>query len=180
MINLIPNEEKKKKRKDFYFRLLVTAFTVFGFSTLIAAAALLPAYFLSVVKKNLISEKVEAQKNEPVPLLDQKTLDLVKYLGNKLSLVEKSRENQYSISKKVLNEILSEKMPVIKITLISFQNDPSGGKTVNVNGSAASREALLAFKRALEDNPAFKKVDLPISNFIRGSNIQFSLNLVPA
>ncbi|MES2315198.1 MAG: hypothetical protein V4486_00470 [Patescibacteria group bacterium] len=180
MINLIPNEEKKSKVKDFYFRLLVTSFMVVAVSMLVASAAILPAFFFSLVKKNLTDSKLAAQKSEPLPALDQKTLDEVKDLNTKLNLVEKTQKNKYSISQKIINEIVAEKMSDIKITQILYQSDPAKGKTVTIGGTASSRERLLLFKQTLADNVAFKKVDLPISNFVKGSDIKFSINLVPA
>src|SRR3990167_1469226 len=172
MINLIPNEEKKKKVKDFYYRLLVTAFAVFGFSILIAGVAMLPAYFLSSVRKNLINSKLETEKNQSIPSPDKETLTVVEDLSKKLDLIEKSRNSRYLVSQKVINEIMSEKMPDIKITQIQYRNESIKGKTISISGVASSRDRLLLFKRELENNIAFKKVDLPISNFVKGSNIK--------
>ena len=180
MINLIPNEEKKAKVKDFYFRLLVTFFVMQGVSVLIATIGILPAYFLSSAKKNLINTKLAMQQNEPVPLLDQKTMATIQDLNNKLDLVEKNKSNKYIVSQKIINEIVLEKMPDIKIATISYQSDSTKGKTVKISGLAKSRERLLLFRRALEDNTAFKTVDLPISNFVKGSDIQFYLSLIPS
>ena len=180
MINLIPNEEKKKKVKDFYYPLLVTAFAVFGFSILIAGVAMLPAYFLSSVRKNLINSKLETEKNQSIPSPDKETLTVVEDLSKKLDLIEKSRNSRYLVSQKVINEIMSEKMPDIKITQIQYRNESIKGKTISISGVASSRDRLLLFKRELENNIAFKKVDLPISNFVKGSNIKFSLGLTPS
>ncbi|HEY4502816.1 MAG TPA: hypothetical protein VJC14_00035 [Candidatus Paceibacterota bacterium] len=180
MINLIPNEEKKKKVKDFYFRLTIVSFFVLGFSMLIAVVAMLPAYFLSVEKKNLINSKLEFQKNEPVPEIDKKTTAAVRDLKIRLNLVEKTKASRYIPSQKIINEIMKDRMSDIKITQILYQDDSIKGRTVSINGSAPSRERLLLFKRALEGNTAFKKVELPISNFVKGSNIRFYLGLIPS
>jgi hypothetical protein len=180
MINLIPNQEKKKKVKDFYFRLVVVFFAVLGSSVLVGSAAILPSYFLSSVKKNLSESKLEAQKAESAPLVDQSTLLTVEELNSKLSLIENAEKNKYLVSLKVINEIMAKKMPDIKITQIVYDNATVGGKKISIRGIASSRERLLLFRRALEDNPAFKKVDLPISNFVKGSNIQFSLSIIPS
>ena len=75
---------------------------------------------------------------------------------------------------------MSEKMPDIKITQIQYRNESIKGKTISISGVASSRDRLLLFKRELENNIAFKKVDLPISNFVKGSNIKFSLGLTPS
>ena len=71
-------------------------------------------------------------------------------------------------------------MSDIQITRIAFENSPVSGKQVDLSGLAPSRERLLLFRQALENDTAFQKVDLPISNFVKGSNIQFSLSLTPS
>lgn len=180
MINLIPNEEKKNKVKDFYFRLSVVFLIILGFSMIIASIMILPSYFLSSVKKNLVNTRLEMQKNEPVPVLDQKTLVDVSDLENKLKLIENTKQNKYTISQWIINEILFKKMNDIKITEIIYDNTFSKGKIISVNGTAPNRERLLLFRQALEDDIAFKEVNLPISNFIKGSNIKFSLSLIPS
>ncbi len=180
MINLIPNEEKKKKVKDFYFRFTVVFFTTIGFSMIVASTLLLPSYFISSVKKNIINTKLELQKQEPVPTLDSETLKALSDLNEKLNLAEKNNKEKYIVSTHVVNEVILKKMFDIKITRIAYSNAVNIGKIITVNGVAVSRERLLLFRKALEDDPAFSKVNLPISNFIKGSNIQFSLTLTPS
>lgn len=179
MINLIPNEEKKIKLKDFYFRLTVVFFAVLGFSILIACVAIFPAYFFSLEKKNFVNNKLDLEKKALIPLPDSAAIALMEDLNFKLSLVEKIQVDKYLVSEKIINEIILKKMLDIKIDSISYQNDLVKGKSVKVNGTASSRERLLLFRKSLEDNVLFKKVDLPVSNFVKGSNIQFYLNLIP-
>lgn len=187
MINLIPQAEKKKMRKNFYYRLVVLLLITGSFSLFIALVAIVPSYFTVAVKKNIVDEKLDVQKKEPVPLPDQKTLLIIKDLNSKLDLVEGIQKNKFSLSEKVVNAVILKKIPGIKITDISYENNSSQGRDpkkssekVSIQGSAVSREALLLFRKALEDSPAFKQVDLPISNFVKGSDIRFYLNLIPS
>jgi len=183
MINLIPKEEKKEMAKGFYYRLAVLFFVVVGISFLFACVAILPAYFLSLTGNNVAEEKLAAQKGEPVPLLDQQTLATIKDLNSKLDLIEKIENNKFNVSQKVINTIILKKMSGIKITDISYENDshnsPPQGRKISIEGTAPSRSLLLSFRQALEDDPNFKQVDLPISNFVKDSNIQFYLSLIP-
>lgn len=179
MINLIPNQEKKKKVKDFYFRLGVVFIATIGSAVFITVIAILPSYFVSRVEKNLAEEKLQAVKNEPVPAVDEESLRAMQDLDHKLDLLEKQEKENYIVSQKTIQEIILKKMPDIKIYRISYSEDTKG-KEIKIYGIATSRERLLLFRRALEDDPSFKKVDLPISNFIKGSNIEFYLNLTPA
>ena len=52
MINLIPNEEKKKMSKDFYFRLTSVFFMMIGVSIFVGSVTIFPSYFVSFVKNN--------------------------------------------------------------------------------------------------------------------------------
>ena len=178
MINLIPKEEKRKIIVDFYHKFIILLFVMGSFSFFVFFVATLPSYFLSSVKNNIVNIKLETQKNEPMPLIDQQTLLVIKNLNSKLDLVENAEKNKFIISKKVINAVILKKVPNIKITDISYESDSLKGKKVNIQGIAPSREVLLSFRQALEDGTAFKQVDLPISNFVKGSNIQFYLSLV--
>ena len=179
MINLIPIKEKKELIKNFYLRFLVVFFYMLIFSIIILFIVILPSYFISVAKISDAILKLEAQKKEPIPEVDQNTLALIKDVNTKLNLVENAETNKFEISQKVIKEIILNKMSDIKIDEFSFQNDQIKGKTISINGIAPSRERLLLFRQALEEDKTFSSVDLPISNFIKGSNIQFYLNLIP-
>lgn len=180
MINLIPNEYKKKMSVDSYLRFLALFFLMLGVSLVIASIAILPAFFLSYAEKNLIDEKLKAQESEVITSSDKNAQTVIEDLDKKLSLIEADIKNESIFSQKVMNEIILKKMPNIKITEIFYQNDPKTGAKISISGKAPNRDVLLLFRRALEDNIAFSKVDLPISNFIKGSNIEFNLNLIPS
>ena len=165
--------------KEFYLRLVAVFFVMLSISFLIASVSILPSFLLSYTEKNLIDAKLESQKEEVVSVPDQNTLMTIKDLKNKLTLVENIKKDGF-FSQKILNEIILKKMPVIKITEIFYQDNGKAGQKINISGQAPSREILLLFRRALEDDVAFSKVDLPISNFVKGSNIKFNLSLIPS
>mgnify|MGYP001581897080 CR=1 FL=1 len=179
MINLIPKEEKKKIIRGFYYKLAILFLVTTGVSLLVAFVTILPSYFLSSVKVNIVNAKLETQKREPVPLLEERTLAVIKNLNNQIDLIENSINNKFTVSQKVINAVILKKIPSVKITNITYENDQLKDKRISIQGTAPSREVLLLFRQALEDSTAFKQVDLPISNFIKGSNIQFYLSLIP-
>ena len=179
MINLIPKEKKKKMTIDFYYRLVILFFAMLDFCIFVAFVSILPSYFISSMQNALINTRLETQKLEPISQAGEKSLAVVKDLNKKLSLIENSEKNKFLISVKVINAILLKKRPDVKITQILYENDGIQGKKIKIVGTAPSREILLLFRKALEDSPGFKNIDLPISNFVKGSNIQFNLSLIP-
>ncbi|KKP87181.1 MAG: hypothetical protein UR90_C0012G0007 [Parcubacteria group bacterium GW2011_GWC1_35_8] len=181
MINLIPNKERKEINKCFYYRLVVLFLVISIFSFFVFFIAILPSYFLSSVKNSIVDVKLEAQKNEIVPLPDQKTLLIIKDLNKKLYLILNTENEKFIVSQKVINAIILKKMFNIKINNISYEENTSlQDRKISIEGSAPSREVLLSFRQALEDDANFKQVNLPISNFVKGSNIQFYLSLIPS
>jgi hypothetical protein len=178
MINLIPNEEKKKIRRDFHFRFITVSFIMISICILVAVISILPSYFISNLRKNLANSKLEAQKNEQIPPLDQKAMNEIDELRKKIILIENSGKNQFSVTEEIFKRIISKKMSDININQIHYEVDPiSKNKKMSINGIAPSRERLLLFRQTLEEDPYFTQVDLPISNFIKGSNIRFYLSL---
>lgn len=184
MINLIPNKEKKEMVRGFYFRLLVLFFVMISIFFFIGFLAILPSYFFSSIKVHLMNSRLDIQKNTPVALPDQETLATIKDIDNKLALIEKNSKNKFIVSKQVINSIILKKIPKIKIHSISYKVESVDNlthiKKVKIEGTAPSREVLLMFRNALQEGVDFKEVELPISNFVKGSDIQFSLNLIPA
>lgn len=178
MINLIPIKEKKEIRKDFYYRFLIVFFVMLGFLVFVFLVAILPAYIISFEKKVSTSKNLEIQKNKIMPEIDQQAQMAIKNLDTRLTLLEKARKNKYVFSEKVINEIILQKVSGIKIIRFSYQNDSLDGRKVNITGIAQNREQLLLFRQALEEDSLFKRVDLPISNFVKGNNIEFNLNLI--
>ena len=180
MINLIPNEEKKRMTVDFYSRLLVLFLLMISLSLFVACVAILSAYIYSSVQVSSVNKKLQIQKEEPLPVPGEQSLATVKDVNNKLDIVEKAEKNKFLITDKVINAIIAEKTSDIKITQIQYQDDPIQGKKISILGIASSRETLLTFEDALKNDPVFKNVDLPISNFVKISNIQFDLSLMPS
>jgi len=179
MINLIPNQEKKKMVKDFYYRFAILSVVMLCVSAFVALLALLPAYFLSDSKSDVASQKLEAQKNQPV-LSNEEISTAVRDINDKLYLIEAAQKNRFLVSEKVIHAVFLRKIPGVKITQIAYENNTQSGRKVSIRGTAPSREILRSFRQALEEDASFKAVDLPISNFVKGSNIQFSLTLIPA
>lgn len=180
MINLLPVEEKKRITQVFYFRLLVLFSATLGLSIFVGILALVPVYLTIAAKNTSIEQKIALQKSEALPAFNEQTLAFVKDLNLKVALIENGQKNQFIVSQKVINAVMAHQLPGIKLTAFTYDHDSLKGKKVTIQGIAPTRETLLAFRLALEQDKLFKQVDLPISNFIKGSNIQFSLNLIPS
>ncbi len=122
MINLIPKEEKVRKVRGFYYRLFFLFLVIIDLAILIAFVAILPSYFFSAVKNNIAKSKLDEQSREPVPVPDQETLLAIKSLNNKLDLIERAEKDKFTLSTKVINAIVLNKDPLIKINDIYYED----------------------------------------------------------
>ncbi len=95
----------------------------------------------------------------------------------KINLIESSEKNRFSVSEKVVDEIIARKMSDIKILQIDYEKGIDGARIVKITGMAPDRERLLLFRQTLESDQNFSNVDLPISNFVKGKNINFELKI---
>ncbi len=180
MINLIPNQEKKKMARDFYMRIVIMFFVVSSLALIIGSSALVPSYWLSNIKQKLIADRLNRQSYMPIPAGSQDVLDVAKSLDHKFKIIDSAEAKKFLISERVIQKIVSKQIPGIKITEITVTHDQLEGRKISIRGGAVSRDKLLAFSQSLGDDKSFKKVDLPISNFIKGSDIQFYLTLIPS
>ena len=180
MINLIPIEKKKEMMIGFYYKVIVVIFLALGISIFVASFAILPSYVFSSMKKSIISQRLETQKVEIIPKVDEQALSVFNDLNSKLDLIEKTKKEKYSVSQKIVSEVVSRKIDGIKINHIFYEDSPINGKRISVSGVAQNREKLLLFRQQFENDGNFKKVELPISNFVKGVNLEFNLNLIPS
>jgi hypothetical protein len=179
MINLIPSEEKKIIHKVFYIRFTIVSFVVLGIAVLIGGVMLLPSFFYSSIEKNLALNQLEVQKNNPPIEFEQGAENLIKDLENKLNIINNAQKDKFLVSDKIINKINAKLIEGIKITEMNYLHDDTKGKTLEIRGFSSTRDNLLNFKNSFDRDGDFKKVDLPISNFIKSTNIQFNLILIP-
>ncbi len=180
MINLIPNQEKKKMTKDFYIRLLSLCFIMLSTCIFLASLLLLPSYFFSSYKNNTAKDKLGMQNSGEIPTFNKEASAIIEDINSKMNILEKSNKSKFLVSEKIIQNILLKKPQNIQITQVSYDDHVTAGKKISISGVALSRDALLSFRKSLEDSSMFKTIDLPISNFVKGANIQFYLTLVPA
>ena len=181
MINLLPTEEKKKNYLFFHVRLGIFYFMLVAIVFFLFAVALLPAYFFSVINENVAEQKYQNVLNTPIKDVPEETMSIINEVNSQINLIEKTKEQNFILTSSVIDPVLSSRMTDIKILNISYQKDQKDEegilKIVKITGIAPNRERLLLFKQILQSNPLFEKVDLPISNFVRGEDIDFELTL---
>lgn len=177
MFSLLPAKEKKKLLKEYKFRLAVVGLIFFVALGLILLVVSLPSYLIAKSKNSEIVGRIEAVKQSTIfseaDTLNQELNDA----GQKIKSFEdfNSKTRVYEI----FAQAISDKSADIRIKGISFDNRVEGGQEkVVLTGVARTRDALRNFVDKLETNKFFSEVDLPVSNFTKEHDLDFTINII--
>lgn len=176
MFDLLPEAEKKNVRREYLFRFYGVAIWFVAAAAVLFTAFLLPAYFLSMEKY-----KVAKLNHEVI----QKSLQIEN--GAALEEIAKSTNGQLEILKdlgesKAFHELARDiifnkggSIHLSNFTVRSLSVNEVSYKELSIRGVADDRTSLVAFSKMLEQFDEISKVELPVSNFTRETDIEFSI-----
>lgn len=174
MFNLLPDHLKEKIKSEYNIRRIIVVFIFLIFIGAVSLVFMFPSWIVSFYKEKDISSQVESTQSSLEA--DVATFAAtIKQINAELKTIDTTLAYKKVIP--VINTVLSQKTSSIQINGINFESDDSATASVFIEGVSATRGALLAFVKSLEETKSFKTVDLPISNFAKEKNISFSLNL---
>lgn len=173
MLNLLPQEQKVILKKEYANRRLIVWLGLVICVLTISLVLLAPSYFLTRIKAEEVRTQLESAKQSldaempPAEIVAEleaavRHADALKPLVKPQSLHE-------------LLQIFESKPNTIRITALSFRGGSNGKSIIELKGKAADRESLTGFGRALEGRTEFEMVDLPVSNFVKEKDIEFSM-----
>lgn len=172
--NLLPPIEQKSVLHMYRKRFLALVFFSVAFLLLSGAVLLLPSYI--VLRNNaevLIIKRDQLQKEETSSI--QGTLATTIADINKRLAVFPDVVMPSPVVGTFVAPVLKRKTGAVHITNLSYNTADGGGISLQISGTAASRSDLLAFADALKTEKGFKNVTVPISSFIKDSNVTFSI-----
>jgi len=175
MINILPIEEKKKHIIEYRLRLGVVS--VFAVAALVVSSLvlLIPSYFLTVIKYNDANQELTTLKERS--RIDEKRKNVssqIDAINNKISILLTKGRGEQSAPSQVISGILLSKDSAIKISGITYDATAKQDRIV-LSGTAINRDSLAKFVSELKNNPEFIGVELPISSYVKISNIDFSI-----
>ncbi len=175
VINVLPKPKKKALYWEYWKRYATVALSFFALAGVLATVLTSPSYFFSESKYELAEDRLEAFNVANPEIATQNLDSAINDINSKLILL--SGKSSTEISDSVLGSILSMRPKGIIYNQILYNEKSSDVRVLELHGVATDRTVLRNFKSALDSNPLFAKVDLPISNFIERSNINFTVSI---
>lgn len=174
-LNLLPPERKKEIQRTGILLLVheiilfVFIAVIFGSSLLLGARLILEQRFREIVIENVPG----ATK---ITYLNRDVLNLNKRLG---TLEEISSKSPFWSD--LMLEIVTHTPPQINyksLNLLDTSINLLDTRTINLSGTAQTRDALINFKKELESSAYIAKVDLPLQYLVKTQDIDFTLDLI--
>lgn len=179
VINVLPYKEKKILRREYWTRFFTLALNLIALAGVIATFLLFPSYFFSKTKENLINSRLETFNKENPDLSKNNINNITDDINLKLEILNKAGI-PYSIGDKIFGNILSSRTEGITFSQIFFRKEKSenvGILSLEIYGNAVDRYSLRNFKTSLDNNPNFGEINLPISDFLEKTNLNFNISI---
>ena len=179
MINLLPQKDKRDINRTIFFRRLFIIFVILNILLFIYIILLFPAFVTISSKESVVNKEFNSLKSSESFTIDQDMNTIIDDTNTKLKIFPDFMRND-TVSEKIFSALLKEKIDSINITHISYTKSEkidSVSPNIQVSGKANSREALFSYAKKLENNGTFSSVDVPISDFVKGKNIEFIIQL---
>jgi hypothetical protein len=173
MYKLLPEKYIAGLKREYHFRLVTACFFFIGIAILVGGVALAPSYILSKAQgKQAITEMNELKKNSATSGADkaeQEALAVKSFID-----ALKGHEDPLALSE-LIEAIVAYRGRTITIASLDAMKDSPNTAVVHISGLSPTRDSLITFKKNLESDPRFTKVDLPVSDLAKSKNIRFTI-----
>ena len=170
MFNLLLTDDKKVIYREYYLRLFSVVFLVIFCIMVAASVFLLPSYIWL-----RITETDVAQKNVTLPGVEQDK-QLVATLTALKAKVDGLRTAESVSLRDMIEGVIAARGSGIRIEAMDY-SVVDNKIVIRIAGVSSTRERLVAFSKTLGKDPLFSTVDVPVSNFVKDSNIEFSFDI---
>ncbi len=173
MFSFIPEQQKKIITSQYRLRLVSLCFFALTAVSLIFFFSNLPAYFYGSVKVDEAKNRLKQSDKDNLGEEEEKYISEIK---NANELIDKLNvKEDISITAPIKDLILLKKNIVIKS--VSAKRDTDGKIVISGDALAPSREDLDSFVKKLKADSRFGDPAVPISGFVKSSNINFSFTI---
>lgn len=176
MINILPKKEKSNLEHEYITRLIIVVLIFISCFSVAVLLLLIPSYKYSVSKELVAENNLENFNNKNPEINVNKLNDEISATNDRLDFLV-AKKPKYSVSESVIDSLLSVRTPGISFTQINYMNRSDGAAPIQIIGKARDRSALHTFNDSILKNSTFSSVDLPISNFVKPTNIDYSLSV---
>lgn len=175
MLNLLPKIQKKKIIREYQVRFWVVALALTFTAEIISLILLVPPYITAETRINILNAQSASFLAQNVTIETSKLGNIVQQTNNYLNILNSSSTPTSAVE--ALQNIVN--MPGVAVRMNSFvYTTQNGQQQIVITGTASSRQALLDFTKKLKNQPGIVSADLPVSDFAKSQDIDFSITIL--
>jgi len=176
MINLIPPQARSQITAEYWVRVVTVWLFLLAVIAVLAGAFLLPSYVLVTSQVRSFAAQAEIAK-ALVAEGDGTARVLVVASEQARLLLEIEKTERFTT---IIEAVKAAASNGIELNGYDFSRTTNAIAPVQVSGTAITRQAFATFRDALLEQSTIATVNLPISNFAKDRDIDFSLTLMVA
>ena len=180
---LLPEKEAGALRLEYKIRILIVLLFFVSSAVIVGIISLIPGYVISSIKENELTSKLEElKKSKEARGIDATIVELKQGSDILRQIQQDVKESSFE---NAIQNTVSAKLPKaiftsIQISSVTETNSTSTNDSsyeVLIQGKSATRESLLEFKRNIEKNPIFSKVEFPIPDLTKTKDVAFAIKV---
>jgi Tfp pilus assembly protein PilN len=176
MYHFLPLVEKRILRREYRVRFAIACLVVLSFVTMLGGVFILPAWILADIKEQTVDKRLSILHDV---VTKKQNLELNVVLDNTKKEMKLLRSEEDFLSfRTVLGAVIENKTSGVSLQQFSFSRiSAEGDVAISVRGVYRDRDSLVNFRKNLEREKFFTRVDLPIANLAKGRDAEFSIEL---
>lgn len=175
MLNLVPKDQKNKLIREYRIRFFVILFALTLTAEVISLILLIPPYLTAKTRIDLLNARSAGLQAQNVTTETTKLEAIVRKTTSYLNIFTSNATPKGVLS--VVDTMVGLRGESVKIKNISYKTQ-NGQQYVLLQGVASSRQALLDFSKKLKTVSGVTSADLPVSDFVKSADIDFSVTVV--
>ena len=180
MFNLLPLASQKSVSNEYRFRVASTCLIAVAVLVFLAGVSLIPAYVSSINQAKLFQAQYQLVHEIAGQKVDDAVTKLLSATKAKLDLSRPYLET--SAASEMVSRVVEHQTAGIALTAFRFGADEVAegvrARKITIAGRAADRLSLLHFYQSLQAEKKFKLVVLPVPDFQKPTNIDFSISFI--
>ncbi len=176
MANLIPPQAKKQVVHEYWIRVASVWLILLGMAAIVIGVLNVPVYVL--VKNQHEAYRVQYEQAGVQKTSFEKIegeIDLANDMTALLATISDYEPISFYLDS--LERLLN---PNVTVSNYRFLRDGQVLRDIQISGTAANRQSLVALSQAIEDSPHFTSAEIPLSNLAKNKDIPFTITVVLA
>jgi hypothetical protein len=171
MIRFLPEKNKKEIKIEYFSRVFSVVLIFMILLGIISTFSIFPAYIISFYRDISIKSQSASVEANKIDTNEQESL--VKTTNELILFLNQFKNEKPSVQ---MLGVLEKTNKNIKINQISYSKRDSLYQFI-FKGVADNREGLLSFVKDIKLDKNISAVDLPVSDFVKSSDIDFTITL---